>query len=282
MEISRTQGIPRQHEWKFYSILSALLRHRELLARLTWHELISRYKGSILGLAWSVLNPLLMLAVYFLVFGVIFQAKWDVSVTDSRAEFALGLYCGIIVFGVFSETLLRSPHIITANSNYVKKVVFPLEILPATVLGASLLRAVIELFVLFTACILFIHRIPWTALALPLILLPLLLISLGTGLLLSALGVFIRDIGNAVVVLSQALFFMTPVCYPLSVVPEPIRTFIRINPLCEIVDSSRNCLVLDRLPTWGWYFLNVAIAFAILQLGCYFFEKSRRTFSDVL
>src|SRR5690349_5345594 len=177
------------------SMLRSLWQNRQLILQMTRREIAARYRGSIIGLAWSFINPLLMLTVYTFVFSVVFKARWGTGGNETRADFAIILFSGLIVFTLFSEVVNRSPLQIVSNANYVKKVVFPLEILALVSLGAVLFHTMVSFAVLILAQLIINHSIPWTVIFFPLVLLPLIFASLGVGWFLSALGVYVRDIG---------------------------------------------------------------------------------------
>ena len=178
----------------------SLWRNRHLIWQLTRRDIAARYRGSIIGLAWSFINPLLMLTVYTFVFSVVFKARWGTDANESRADFAIVLFVGMIVFGLFAETVNRAPGQIISNVNYVKKVVFPLEILSLVSLGSVLFHSMVSLAVLLVAQFIINRAIPWTAVLFPLVLLPLIFTSLGVAWFLAALGVYIRDIGQIITV----------------------------------------------------------------------------------
>ena len=243
-------------------------------------EIVGRYKGSVIGLSWSFLHPLLMLAVYTFVFGVVFQARWQSSATHE--DFALNLFAGLIVFSVFAEVINRAPGIILENTNYVKKVIFPLEILvPCTVIS-SLFHAVISLFILLIF-FMFVHGVPyWTVIWLPLIWLPFVLLILGFSWFLSALGVYLRDISQVIGVMVTAMMFLSPIFYPVSALPEGVRDWIFLNPLALIIEQTRNALLLGVSPNWIAWSLYALVSLMVCMLGHLWFIKTRKGFADVL
>jgi lipopolysaccharide transport system permease protein len=264
-------------------MLRNLWAHRELIVQFTRREVQSRYRGSYLGIVWSFVTPLLMLAVYTFVFSVIFKARWGNQLSDeSQAGFALTLFTGLIAFGVFSETITRAPALIVGNPNYVKKVVFPLEILPVTVLGSAIINSLFSLAILLLAVLLVWGRLPWTLALLPLMYLPLFLLSLGLAWFLASLGVFIRDIGQFIVVATQILFFLTPIFYPISAIPERLQFILYLNPLTFIVNHFRRAILWGQLPDWGEFLVITALTFGVCLLGYVWFMKSKKTFADVV
>jgi lipopolysaccharide transport system permease protein len=263
------------------SMLSNLWGNRELIAQMTQREVIGRYKGSMMGLLWSFLNPVFMLVVYSFVFSVAFKARWSGG-DESQAQFAVVLFAGMIVHALFAEVLNRAPTIILGNVNYVKKVVFPLEILTVVSLSAALFHALVSLLVLLLAFAMFNGFIHWTMIFAPLVLLPLMILSLGFGWILSSLGVFVRDIGQIIGVLTSALMFLSPVFYPVSALPESVQPWLHLNPLTFIIEQTRDVLIWGRIPDWGGLTLYLIGAGIFAWLGYFWFQKTRKGFADVL
>lgn len=262
-------------------IVASLWRHRGLTRQMIYREVMGRYRGSILGIIWSLFNPVLMLAIYTFVFSIIFKARWQKSSND-QTEFAIVLFAGMIVFGIFSECITRAPNLILSNPNYVKKVVFPLEIMPWVLLGSALFHALISLIVLLLFSLISNHQIPWTAVYLPIVLLPLVCLILGLGWLLGALGVYLRDIGQTVGVMTTALMFLSPVFYPVDALPDSIRRYVALNPLAFIIESAREVLIWGQLPNMGLLGLHLVGSLFVACLGFAWFQKTRAGFGDVL
>lgn len=263
------------------AIVGSAWRHRNLVRQLMYREIMGRYNGSILGIAWSLFNPTLMLAIYTFVFSVVFKARWHGG-SDSKTEFAILLFAGMIVFGIFSECVNRAPGLIIGNPNYVKKVVFPLEVIPWSVLGSALFHAAISLAILLLFCLIVGQNIPVTVFALPLILLPLILLTMGLSWFLSALAVYVRDIAQTIGLATTVLMFLSPVFYPLEALPEEFRTVAEINPLAFIIESARDALIWGRMPNSIAYGINLLISVLIVFLGFAWFQKTRKGFGDVL
>jgi lipopolysaccharide transport system permease protein len=263
-------------------IVAHLWKYRDLIRQLTWREVVGRYKGSFIGLGWSFIQPLIMLCVYTFVFSVIFKARWGVESGEGKAAFALALFMGLITFSIFSEVANSAPSLVLGNANYVKKVVFPLEILPLVRLCSALINAVFSLGVLFVGILIFNHFIHWTALLLPLIWLPMVMFTLGCGYFLASLGVFVRDIGTVIGVLTTMLFFLTPIFYPISAVPEQFRIFCRINPIAIFVEDARRVVLWGLFPDWPWFFFGMVLSVAVLIFGFVWFMKSKKAFADVI
>jgi lipopolysaccharide transport system permease protein len=262
-------------------MLSSVYRHRNLIIQMTKREIIGRYRGSMFGIAWSFFNPLIMLAVYTIVFSTVFQAKWGVG-SDSKTEFALVLFVGMIVHGVLAESMNNSPSLILRNVSYVKKVVFPLETLPWVVMGSTLFHAFISLvvWVLFYAVV--NHSMQWTVVFLPLVLFPLIFFSLGVSWMLASLGVYIRDIGQMTGILTTILLFMSPIFYPASRLPEPYQTIIYINPLTFVIEQARDVLMWGNMPNFTGMVIAYLISLLVAWIGFAWFQKTRQGFADVL
>lgn len=262
------------------SLAKSLWRNRQLIVQMTKREVVGRYKGSAMGLAWSFFNPVFMLVVYTFVFSVIFKSRWGGD--DSRTLFAVVLFVGMIVLGLFSEVVNRAPSLILSNVNYVKKVVFPLEILPVIAMGAALFHSLISLGVLLVAFILFNGYLHWTVIFTPLVLLPLVIVTLGISWMLAALGVFLRDVGQTIGIITTVLMFLSPVFYPVTAVPEKFRPFIMANPLTFIIEQAREVLIWGHLPNWLGLGIYTAAAVVVAWTGYALFQKTRKGFADVL
>jgi lipopolysaccharide transport system permease protein len=270
-----------RHKASIFEMLSSVWRHRNLIMQMTKREVVGRYRGSILGIAWSFFNPLIMLAVYTVVFSTVFQAKWNVG-SDSKTEFALVLFIGMIVHGILAESMNNSPTLMLRNVNYVKKVVFPLEILPWIVLGSTLFHACISMMVWGLFYLSVNYSLQWTFIFLPLVLIPLVLFSLGVSWALASLGVYIRDIGQMTGVLTTILLFMSPIFYPASRLPEPYQTIIYLNPLTFIIEQAREVLMWGNLPNWSGLIVAYIVSILVAWAGFVWFQKTRKGFADVL
>jgi lipopolysaccharide transport system permease protein len=246
-------------------------------------EVVGRYKGSIMGLTWSFFNPVFMLVVYTFVFSVIFKSRWGgIGGDDSKTQFAMVLFVGMIVNGLFAELLNRAPGLILSNVNYVKKVVFPLEILPVIAMGATLFHSFISLVVLLVAFTLFNGYLHWTVIFIPLVLLPLVILTLGISWMLASLGVFLRDVGQTIGIITTVIMFLAPVFYPVTAVPEKFRPFIMANPLTFIIEQSREVLIWGHMPDWTGLGIYTFVATIVAWLGYAWFQKTRKGFADVL
>ncbi|MBA2482898.1 MAG: ABC transporter permease [Nitrosomonas sp.] len=249
---------------------------------MTKREIISRYRGSYLGLLWSFVNPVLMLAVYTFVFSVVFKVRLGQDITGNRFDFALMLFAGLIVFNLFAECISRAPGLILANVNYVKKVIFPLEILPWVTLGSALFHAAISGLVLVIFLLGIGHTLSWTFLLLPVVILPLLLLIMGLSWLLASIGVFVRDISQFIGLILTTLLFLSPIFYPASALPESVRNYLFLNPLTFIIEQSRVVILFGQFPDWRGMVIYYGVAALIAWVGLIWFEKTRKGFADVL
>ena len=260
----------------------SLWRNRQLIVQMAKREVVGRYKGSAMGLAWSFFNPVFMLAVYTFVFSVIFKSRWGVGGEESKTQFAVVLFVGMIVHGLFAEVLNRAPSLILANVNYVKKVVFPLEILPVIAMGAALFHSLVSLGVLLAAFVLLNGYLPWTTVLAPLVLLPLVILTLGLAWMLASLGVFLRDVGQTVGIVTTVMMFLSPVFFPVTALPEEFRPWFMANPLTFIIEQGRDVLIWGHLPDWVGLVIYTLAATAVAWAGYAWFQKTRKGFADVV
>jgi len=245
-------------------------------------EVVGRYRGSIMGLAWSFFNPILMLIVYTFVFSVVFNAKWGVGVGESKSQFAIVLFVGIIVHSLFSEVLNRAPTLMLANVNFVKKVVFPIEILPAIAMGSAIFHAAVSILVFLTAFVILNSYLNWTIVFLPFVFLPMIILAMGLAWILASLGVFIRDVTQAIGLIMTVLLFLAPVFYPISALPEAYQHLLMVNPITFIIEQAREVLIWGRGPNWWGLAIYSMISLLIAWAGYWWFQKTRKGFSDVL
>jgi lipopolysaccharide transport system permease protein len=262
------------------AITKSLWRNRELIKASLLREVSARYKGSIFGILWSFLIPLCMLTIYTFVFSEVFKARWQSN--TSRAEFALVLFVGLIVFNFFSECISRAPTLILSNPNYVKKIIFPLEILPCVALGSSLFHAGISLIVWLGAYAILVGVPPVTAIFLPLVLFPFILLILGLSWLLASLGVYVRDVGQAIGIVVSALMFMSPIFYPTSSIPADYQFLLYINPVTLVVEQARDILYWGKYPDFLMLGQYSVASFFVASFGFFWFQKTREGFADVL
>jgi lipopolysaccharide transport system permease protein len=265
-----------------FSLGKSIWTNRHLIQKLAWREVVERYKGSVLGLFWSFINPVLMLIVYTFVFSVVFQAKWGVGDAENKTSFALILFAGLILHGFLAEVFNRAPNLILNNANYVKKVVFPLELLPIICLASASFNGAISITVLLIASVIVNGYLPWTVMFIPLVILPLGTLVLGCAWILAALGVFVRDVSQTIGIITTVMLFMAPVFFPLSAMPEKFHPFILANPLTFIIEQAREVLIFGRQPNWSGLAVYMLIAFGVAWLGYVWFQKTRKGFADVL
>lgn len=262
-------------------ILASITRNHELILASIKREVLGRYRGSFLGLFWSFFNPLFMLTVYTFVFSVVFNARWNAD-SASKTEFALVLFCGLIVFNLFAECVNRAPNLIISNVNYVKKVVFPLEILPWISMGSALVHAVISLIVWIIAYIVFIGFPNFSVMLLPLVFIPLILFTMGLSWFLASFGVYIRDVSQFINIVTTVLMFLSPIFYPAAALPEKYRFFLYINPLTIVIEQARDVLFWGKAPNLIMLISCTIAASLSTWLGFAWFQKTRKGFADVL
>lgn len=259
----------------FYS----LIENWHLILRLTKRDIEGKYKGSILGILWSFLNPLMMLAVYTFVFGLVFQARWGIE-TDQN--FSIVLFVGLIFHGLLGESLSRAPTLITLNATYVKKVIFPLDTLIWVSVLGILFHFLVSLLILLLAEVTISQNVPWTWVYLPIVLMPILIVCLGVSWLLASLGVYIKDISQFVGIIVTMLLFLSPIFYPLEAIPQEYQIYILMNPLSLIVEQARQILVFGEPPKIGALIKYCIISLIFTQLCYVWFRKTKRGFGDVL
>ena len=261
--------------------LQSIVSHRELVWGLVKRDFLGRYRGSIVGVAWSLINPLLMLAIYSLVFSVAFKARWGAS-EGGKMEFALVLFSGMIVHSLYSECINRAPTLIVSQPNFVKKVVFPLDVLVWVVLCSAILQFLLNLAVLLVFCLIAGQPIHAGILLLPIILAPLLLFALGTMWLLASLGVYLRDLAQATSIVSAMLLFLSPVFYPADALPAEYRILLTINPITLPIEQMRNALLWEKPIDWMAWLLTCILGALVAHFGFWWFQRSRKGFADVL
>jgi lipopolysaccharide transport system permease protein len=268
-----------------FAMAGSLWRNRHLIMEMVRREVVGRYRGSAMGLLWSLLNPLFMLVVYTFVFSVVFKARWPGAAVigdENRGQFAVIVLAGLIVHGLFAEVINRAPALILGNVNYVKRVIFPLEILPVVSVGAALFHALASLSVLLGGLLVFHGFVPWTIVFLPMVLFPFMVLTLGLAWVLASLGVYMRDVGQVVGAITTVLMFLSPVFFPVSAVPESVQPWMLLNPLTFIIEQARAVLIWGRLPDWQGWLTYTGAATVVAWLGYVWFQKTRKGFADVL
>ncbi len=265
-----------------WEIIRKLAAHGTLLRQFTLRDILARYRGSYLGVVWSLLRPLGMLTVYVVVFGFILQPQLGSGTGASKLDFALSMFCGLILFDFFAEAVGRAPALIVSRPNFVTKVVFPLEILSLSAVAAALVQMIIS-FVPFLCGVLLVRgTIPATATLLPLVVLPLVCFALGVSWLLSSLGVFVRDLNAVVPLLLIVLMFASAIFYSLNSVPPEFRWLFDLNPLAALVDDARNVVLQGRAPEWRRLGAIFAAGIVVAVTGYAFFMRTKRGFADVI
>ncbi|MEX3555778.1 MAG: ABC transporter permease [Burkholderia gladioli] len=263
------------------ALVRSLRQNRGLIGALVRREIVGRYRGSVLGLVWSFVNPVLLLAVYTFVFSEVFKARWSGGV-GSKTEFAIVLFSGLVIFNLFAECFNRAPALVLSNVNYVKKVVFPLEILPVVALGAALFHLLVSALVWFLFFVLFMGMPPMTALLLPVAIIPLLMLSLGVGWFMASLGVYLRDIAQFTGIVTTVLMFMSPIFYPVTMLPKDYQYVMLLNPLTPVIEQAREVMIWGRMPDWTLLGGYTAAMLVMAWLGFAWFQKTRKGFADVL
>ncbi len=263
------------------SLLRSILVHKELIWNMTKRNVLGRYKGSFFGLLWSFFNPLLMLAIYTFAFSVIFQAKWGLE-DEGHIDFALILFASLTIFNLFGDVLKEAPHLVLSQPNFVKKVIFPLEILPVISLLSSLIQAVISLSIFLVIYGLTHLSLPWTLVYLPLVIFPLMLISLGIAFILASIGVYFRDIGYFMSHIVTVLLFTSPVFFSIDRMPSLMKSLMVLNPIAYLLENARRVMVFGKSPEWIFLATYTLLGFILTMFGYWWFQKTRKGFADVI
>ena len=261
-------------------MLLPLWRHRSLLVELIKREFSGRYRGSFGGVIWSFAQPLFLLVVYTLAFGVILKARWGFS--GSTTDYALMLFAGLIVFNAFAEILGKSATLITANPNFVKKVVFPLELLPVVLVATALIHALIAVGVWLAGYSLLVGTPKPTVLLLPLVILCFIPVLLGVGWLISSVGVVVRDIGQLTGMLAHTLMFLTPIFYSIEAAPPILQKLLLLNPLTFIVEQFRLVMFYGQVPAMKGLAIYFVLAFLFAGVSLVLFRRLRPGFADLV
>ena len=262
-------------------IPGSIVEHRFVIGQLAKRAILGRYRGTVLGLLWSLLTPLLLLAVYTFVFGTILQVRW-VSQSGGNAEFAAILFSGMLVHGILAECLTQASTLIVSNPQYVKKVVFPLEALPWVTVISAFFQGVISTGILLAYLFFVQGSIPWTAVLFPIPLFVLAFVCIAVGWLISATAVYLKDIAQMMGLLSTVLFFMAPILYPKTALPAEFQNLLYLNPLTYIIEQFRAVVLWGELPNWNGLGLYGVASVVIAWMSLAWFQKTRRGFADVL
>jgi lipopolysaccharide transport system permease protein len=265
-----------------WRVLAHFYENRQLAWQFMRREVLGRYRGSFLGLLWSFITPLLMLAIYTVVFGFVFQGSYITDGSETRMMFALALFCSLNFFNFFAEAVNRAPHLMLEHPNFITRVVFPLEIFAVAAISAACVHLLISMSLLLAVTLATGEGIPLTALYLVPLLLPLMLLSLGVTWLLSSAGLFVRDIQALTSPLTMVLMFVSAVFYPLSRVPESFRWLFTLNPVAQLIEQSRRVMIQGQTLDWPIWGLLLAVSLVVFQLGYAFFMRTKHLFADRL
>lgn len=268
---------------KLSPFLSTFARKRELWWQFTVRAVEVRHRGSYLGVLWLVLNPLLMLALYVIVFGFIFGSRFHGHEGEGQADFALAVFLGLSLFHVLSETISTAPSLIVGNPNLVKKVVFPLEVLPLANVSAYWFHFFINMALFAAGCLAFGRSVPLGGLLLaPVIFLPHFLLTLGTGWFLSALGVFFRDINQIIQLVAQIILYASAIFYSTEMIQGFAWNVLKWNPLLHTVELSRQALLWHQPLNLSHLAYTWCVGVFACIVGRLFFEKTKHAFADVI
>lgn len=261
-----------------FQLLAMPGAQRYLLVQLVKRDVLLRYRGAYFGLLWVLLHPLLMLGVFVFVFGYIFQSRWPMQYGET--PFALILFAGLIPFNLFSESVSRAPLAVRSQPSYVKKIIFPVEILPMVPLGAALFQTVFNLLIL-TIALAWTDNLSLRFLLYPVMLVPVMLLGLGCAWFVASWGVFVKDVSQVVPVVIQVLFFLSPVLYSATMVPDFLQPAYLINPLAPVIEACRSLLVAGTVDWLRWLYALASSA-VVAVLGYMVFQRQRDEFADVL
>lgn len=267
------------------NIFFDLIKNKFLILELSKRDILSSYKGTIVGIAWTLINSLVMLAIYTFLFSFIFKTRWSgeaIGESDSMVCFSMVLFSGLIIYNFFIEILTRSPLIIIGNVNFVKKLVFPLHILAYVVIFRALFNFCINFFVLIVGNLIISGNFHVTSLLFPFILLPLIFYSLGIVWLVSSLGVYLRDITYIIQSLTTCLLFLSPVFFPITVVPEKIRFLMYLNPLTIFIEQFRKIFIYGHNIQGYGLLVHLVLGFSVMYFGYFVFANLRKGFADVI
>lgn len=265
----------------FWHAGGALVReHAGLIKSLVRRELTNRYKGSFGGIAWAIITPAVMIAIFTIIFSGIFQARFGAS--GGHLSFAVYLFCGLLPWIAFSDGIQRSTTVLTENVNLIKRVVFPLEALPVNAVLAALVQQLLGTAVLLAAVVILEGKLPATSLLLPVLLLPQLMATLGLGWLMASLGVFLRDMAQLNQLLLQAWMYLTPIFYPEEIIPERFRWLVKFNPMAPLIRSYRHILLEGTMPDWQGLSATMFFALVCFLFGYWWFERTKKAFADVI
>lgn len=262
-------------------MLKTLYTNGYLLRRLVKKDIRQRYQGSVLGVLWTMLVPVLMLVIYTFIFSEVFQAKWNMDTTDTY-QFALMLFCGLSAFNLVGEVMNRSTTLLASHVNYVKKVIFPLEILPVVLTLSALFHCAVSYGILIAAKYILYRTVSPTLYLLLPAMVPLVVLAVGAGLFISAISVYLKDVGNVISVIVTVLMYLSPVFFPLDAVPEDFRAVCEMNPMTYIIENFRNVVLYGMPINVSFFSASCAAAFAVYLVGYVVFMRTKEGFADVL
>lgn len=262
-------------------MLKYFLKNKTLILKLAKRDIDSKYKGSFIGGFWAVVNPVIMLCVYSFVFSEVFKAKWG-SLEGGKGTFAVVLFAGLIIFNFLAECLSRGPTLFTSNVNYVKKVVFPLGCLPFSIFLSAVFNFFISFIILLIAQLIVFNSVPWTILFFPLLLIPLFLIGFSLIVIFSTIGVYFRDIAQAVPIMITFLMFLSPIFYPLSAIPKIFQDVMIYNPLAFLIENTRDVLIFGKNMSIESYSILYISSIIFYIIAMKIFQKAKKGFADVL
>ncbi|WP_028770279.1 ABC transporter permease [Silanimonas lenta] len=254
----------------------------DLFRALALRDIRKRYTETLLGASWGLLVPLVMLAIYTIIFSEIFKAKWGGLEVAAKTDYAVILFVGLIIYGIFAESVARAPSLIVSQPNLVTKVVFPLRLLPMVAVSTSLYSALVSLVPLLVFLAFSSFGLHLEALLAPLLLIPTIAFVLGFTFLFASLGVFLRDVDQFAALFARVMQYLTPVLYPSEIFPEPIRSVMRASPLAVQVEQLRDLIVFGKLPDWSDFGVSAVISFLVFLAGYWWFQRTRRAFADVI
>lgn len=261
--------------------LSALRAHRSLTWELARRDVLGRYRGASFGLLWSLFSPFLLLMVYTFAFGTVMASRWP-QIESGHTHFSIVLFVGLIVHGFLAECLMRAPELIVSNPNFVKKVIFPLEILPWPMILSALFHAGMNVVVFLVLRLVLDGEVSWTFVLLPIVMLPLVVLALGISWFMASMAVYVRDIKQVTGALSMALLFLSSAMMPIEGIPLAYRWIFKANPLTFIIDQAREVLLWGHMPDWAGLGLYLLGASVVMYAGWAWFRFTRPGFADVL
>ena len=264
------------------SLIGSLISNRGLVSQIVRQQIVGKYRGSYIGILWPLLNPIFMLVVYTFVFSIVLKVRWSGDISESKLQFAFILFTGMLIHGLFAEVINKAPSLILLNANYVKKVIFPLEILALTNFLEGLFNFSVGMLVLLIGMIVFHDQITWTIIFLPIILIPYFMLLLGLIWFIASLGLFVRDIAQGINVLTTVLLFLSPIFYSKNALPPEFQWLMNINPLTFIIEQSRDVLIWGKLPNWQGLGVYSLLSGLTMWIGYYWFQKTRKGFADVI